>query len=495
MELVTVITRTSNRPIGFEKCHQSVRNQTYQNMRHLVSYDDEKDYEEYLKNYEDADLYFIDKKKFENYNDIPNPRTGPKFIYNLYFNDLFKEVTEGWVLILDDDDRLAHDNVIAQAMEKATYPTDMLLWQMQYPNGMKLPASMDFNKQPRLGRIGSPCIMVHSSIAKSIKWDGWKCGDFRYIHKCWKSTERKIWFKEPMILLGNQGGMGKKQDISVPKPISDVKITKPNLTKSPYTLKVNPEDAKKVRKAYVRKNTAKLRGIKGYKDVIISIPSYNRYDYITTILDNIFSQQTEKTYHIIVLDDNSNDSRYSKLKQAYQDKPFTYIKNKNNNGKKKYWETIQKLFKEAEKYKFKYMIQMDDDFKVSNNFIENIYSEFEKKGNQKTAALKYHKDKRDINNRKVWGLTHWIDGGTAFTYKFLQKINFKIDKIPSTRWLIDVNLSSGVWEQVSKKIRLYGFNVIKPEKSLVKHLDEKTSKMNPNARRRSNIKTENFIDE
>ena len=47
--LINILTRTSNRPIGFLNNYHSVSNQTYKNINHLVSYE----YEEDLKHYQE----------------------------------------------------------------------------------------------------------------------------------------------------------------------------------------------------------------------------------------------------------------------------------------------------------------------------------------------------------------------------------------------------------------------------------------------------------
>ena len=38
--LVNILTRTSGRPIGFNNCRHSVRNQKYKRIRHIVSCED-----------------------------------------------------------------------------------------------------------------------------------------------------------------------------------------------------------------------------------------------------------------------------------------------------------------------------------------------------------------------------------------------------------------------------------------------------------------------
>ena len=41
--LINILTRTSNRPIGFKNCELSIKNQTYKNIKHIVSYDNDND--------------------------------------------------------------------------------------------------------------------------------------------------------------------------------------------------------------------------------------------------------------------------------------------------------------------------------------------------------------------------------------------------------------------------------------------------------------------
>lgn len=218
--LINIITRTSGRPNGFQRCQQSISNQTYTNIRHIVSYDNLED-KEYVDKY-NVDAFFIDKAKVQAMQDIPDPKTGGRFIYNLYFNILFNKVKNGWIMILDDDDYLSNPNAVQTMVNNIQGNTDMLVWQMKYPTGSKLPTIQEMGSRPRLGRIGSPCIMVHSGIAKTIRWDGWKCGDFRFISKVWSKTGQKRWIKDSLVLLGSGGGFGLRKDIpvkNIPNPV------------------------------------------------------------------------------------------------------------------------------------------------------------------------------------------------------------------------------------------------------------------------------------
>lgn len=225
--LINIITRTSGRPVFFKKNRESIENQNYKHIRHIVGYDD-KSSETYLNEYQNIDKYHIPSDYVKNTIDIPDPKTGGRFEYNLYFNFLFNKIENGWILILDDDDHIANEKAISHMVKNLKYKTDMLIFQMEYQNGNIIPSKNDLYKKPAIGKIGSPCILIHSSIAKKIKWDGWKCADYRYISKCWEYSERKIWLNTPLINIGStMGNFGQKNDMNIkPTPTYPAIISK-----------------------------------------------------------------------------------------------------------------------------------------------------------------------------------------------------------------------------------------------------------------------------
>lgn len=225
--IINIITRTSNRPSYFTLNRLSVKNQGYANVVHWVISDNPSD--TYVNNYEGIKIINIDQKWLDNEvsKDIASPGTGPKSPYNLYFNKVMPLIESGWVIILDDDDTLL-PNALPSLSKFLLSEKDMLLYQMRYTNGTVLPPPHMYHKRPMLGTIGSPCVCVHSSIAKQIKWDGWKCGDYRYIMKAWQMSGNKKWIKKTFINIGSaNGNLGKRNDIVLghgfPNPSTHVK--------------------------------------------------------------------------------------------------------------------------------------------------------------------------------------------------------------------------------------------------------------------------------
>lgn len=209
--LINILTRTSNRPNAFKRCYDSIHNQTYKNIRHLVSYDDVKDLN-YLNNYKNIDLCKINKLKLIYLDESKNPNTGKYSPHNLYFNEMHKFIKEGWVMYLDDDDYLANETVLEEIVSSINPNTDFILWQMKFVNGNLIPSNDTINDKPKLGNIGSPCVMFKYNLLNNTIWDGYKCADFRFIYDIYnKSTVKKI-IKKPMVIVG-QIGDGNKGDV------------------------------------------------------------------------------------------------------------------------------------------------------------------------------------------------------------------------------------------------------------------------------------------
>lgn len=211
-----ILTRTSNRPEGFKRCFNSIKSQNYSKVKHIVSCDSKRD-KSYLSEY-DLSIITVEKKQKTSKEDKDNLTFAP---YNLYCNELLQQVDEGWILFLDDDDFLIHNGVLTFLNRKLDSVNEetILVFQMRYPNGNVKPEAFFFdNKLIKKDHIGSPCVLVHSKIAKTIKWDEWKAADFRYIKKLEAAVSKIIWIEQPLIQIGNYGDWGGRNDVSTINP-------------------------------------------------------------------------------------------------------------------------------------------------------------------------------------------------------------------------------------------------------------------------------------
>lgn len=231
-------------------------------------------------------------------------------------------------------------------------------------------------------------------------------------------------------------------------------------------------------------------------DAIIYIPSFNRYKMINRLLDQLFNQETKYTFKVILMNDGSEDIRYGKLKNEYED--LIYLKNDKNKGRNGYWETTNKIFNEVKKYETHCCIQIDDDFMLCDNFLNKLIDVFfeKKEENNNYMAIRYHigtlkNNKFDKNfffdpQKRFQG----VDGGTLFDPEFLKLFDFNITEISDRNGL----MGSGVWNYINDKIIEFGVRVYTVRNSLAYHDGNLVSKMHHSITSTRDLNTVNFID-
>jgi glycosyltransferase involved in cell wall biosynthesis len=88
-----------DRPNMLSRCIESIRSQSYQNVRLIVSSDNPDDVENIKSLLTDDDTLLELNRE-----DIKTSVGGAREFYNLYCNILAREVDEGWLMFIDDDD-------------------------------------------------------------------------------------------------------------------------------------------------------------------------------------------------------------------------------------------------------------------------------------------------------------------------------------------------------------------------------------------------------
>lgn len=226
-------------------------------------------------------------------------------------------------------------------------------------------------------------------------------------------------------------------------------------------------------------------------DLIILIGSFNRYNKLKKLIDQIYLQDSNYSFKIILCDDGSTDKRYSKvLSKKFPE--IEIIKNEENNGKLGYYKTMTNLWGCASKYSCHGICHLDDDFIVCNEFINNLFDVFfrKKEENNKIVSVYFHKTSKE--NHKVID-EYRVDGGVIFDSDFVKALNFKVDK-PNVRYT-STGISSGVWRYISDKIKGNKLKSFRTNNSLIRHDGNEDSKMHGKHRKECPINTYDFKDE
>ena len=144
----------------------------------------------------------------------PTPNSdeyGIKFPYNLYLNDLKNEVKDGYVIYLDDDDRLQDKNSLLKLTNVIKTDDDFVIWRVKFPNRL-VPSDKNFGGPPVMKDISGIGFSFH--IKNKEIWEPYKRGDYRVAKKLYDKIPNKIFLNEIITTLQREieDGMGKKDD-------------------------------------------------------------------------------------------------------------------------------------------------------------------------------------------------------------------------------------------------------------------------------------------
>ena len=203
MDRITIITRTSDRRKHFERCLKSIQNQTYNNIEHIVICDNASSVQ-YVREHM-IEPFFINNKR----TDLNNPPPGCRILpHNLYFNEIDKELMDGWILYLDDDDILIDNNAIENLMNRIKdkdvfYTFKVKLVDRYIPNKEPL-----YNK-PVLNDFSGSGLLYHTKYWQNDLGDGYSGGDFRCGMKLYNNIPRNK-FLNLTVVYADRANRGKR---------------------------------------------------------------------------------------------------------------------------------------------------------------------------------------------------------------------------------------------------------------------------------------------
>lgn len=131
----------------------------------------------------------------------------------MYFNEMMKQAKPGFIIYLDDDDKLTCPQAISEIVENIDHENQMLFWRVQFP-GYVVPDDKHFGKEPVCCQISTAGFAFHTNYLKFAWWDEYSLGDFRTAISLYNRIPEKVYI--PKILTGVQestGGLGERNDL------------------------------------------------------------------------------------------------------------------------------------------------------------------------------------------------------------------------------------------------------------------------------------------
>ena len=193
--LVNIITRTHNRHANFIICRESILQQSYKNINHIVGTDTECNYFDAIK---------LSPKEVQQPQLMPEYKTYPA-PWNLHLNELNTYVKNGWISYLDDDDMLSNRNVVKIIVNNIDNDDQLLLWRVNIKlsnNNWIVPSNEAFGRKIEAGNFSGIGMMFHSKHLP-VDWGSWSYGDFRVVNQLLAKKLKPKWID--LVLTETQG--------------------------------------------------------------------------------------------------------------------------------------------------------------------------------------------------------------------------------------------------------------------------------------------------
>jgi hypothetical protein len=219
--------------------------------------------------------------------------------------------------------------------------------------------------------------------------------------------------------------------------------------------------------------------------IIIVITTFDRPNLLLNLIKE-FKKQSRDIPHVlsfVIYNDGSSED-YTEVRKELDDTNHIYLMGKKNKGKKGYWKTINATLKAIKRNysDWNYAIYVGDNFVIVNDFFIHLFGAWFRIQDQKKGALNIVRDYRSFS--EIWGNDYWIDGKFMIRNECLRKLNFKVYRIPKSRWRKNKLTSSGVWRQISERLVKLGYRLYHIDESLAVRVHPFESKMNPEIRRK-----------
>lgn len=178
--LLNVLIRCHDRPKGLDRALAPLMEKP--EIRVICSYDNDNTWK-YLskKRVEKVAVVPLAPQKQPPGDDYKNPIPA-----NLYFNEMYKRITGGYVMFLDDDDEAVDADRILSLCEE----DKVLLWRVQSRTGALVPSDENMGRIVA-GDISGIGVCFHSKYLHLAQWEPWRRGDYRVIRSLVSRVEPK----------------------------------------------------------------------------------------------------------------------------------------------------------------------------------------------------------------------------------------------------------------------------------------------------------------
>lgn len=237
---INIVVRTCKRPKYFQYCMDTIFTQQYDNFLVWVGIENGDNetlqYVNHFINYGGSPFYFNDIKSkisIVQYDKIINKKHKPLksfidyghwFPYNHYLDIISKKVRElsdGIVMFLDDDDCLKDENAL-QIIADNIKANDLLFWRVKFPDGRLIPEDKYWKMlkdglSPYACQVSGIGFCYNTRFIEDVEWGYWTLGDYRVAKRLFELCDNKIFIDKVLTGMQDVQHLGKIIDMKIDK--------------------------------------------------------------------------------------------------------------------------------------------------------------------------------------------------------------------------------------------------------------------------------------
>jgi hypothetical protein len=228
----------------------------------------------------------------------------------------------------------------------------------------------------------------------------------------------------------------------------------------------------------------------GQLSVAVAVTTYERPEQCLDLLCDLAGQDIACALRVEVYQDGGG-ADYAQARQLCKERGWRFTRRSENAGKRGYWRLINEMWGAWRATPATCLVQLADDFRLLPGGLRRLLSEWDEIDDGQKAMLNPLRDSSRVG-RPCWtgrqpercgnvDRTGWNDCTYLTTPATLEALGWALSPIPTSRWDVDPLLSSGVGEQVSKRLSGLGLTCYQTGRSIVDHCDG-DSRMNPRER-------------
>lgn len=188
---LTILIRTSSRPVAFNKCLASINGEA----EVIVCYDNP------------AAVAYIPPNVTKFY---VSPNDEP-YGYNKYCNSLSECVNDGWFMFVDDDDTVIPGSLSKLKSFLLTAEPGAIIIQFMRGTYLKPHPAIFAERKVREGHIGLPCLVLHSEYKNAAMVNAGEYADSHYIREVLRHVPA-TWVRNLPVVSSAARGFGKMEN-------------------------------------------------------------------------------------------------------------------------------------------------------------------------------------------------------------------------------------------------------------------------------------------